>query len=77
VRSDPAKLIKPSSSKTQRRSRRVRGPSHSRPLAALTDKAADHAIMDMNRKDIIGVQAIGHVLKAFDDPPHDWGDRTA
>jgi hypothetical protein len=33
--------------------------------------------MDMNRKDIIGVQAIGHVLKAFDDPPHDWGDRTA
>jgi hypothetical protein len=45
--------------------------------AALTDAAADHAIMDMYRKDIIGVQAIGHVLKAYEEPPHDWGDRTA
>jgi Domain of unknown function (DUF932) len=45
--------------------------------AALTDEAADHAIMDMYRKDIIGVQAIGHVLKAYEEPPHDWGDRTA
>jgi len=44
---------------------------------ALDDAAADHAIMDMYRRDIIGVQAIGHVLKAYDDPPHDWGDRTA
>ena len=24
-----------------------------------------------------GVQGIGHVLKAYDEPPHDWGDRTA
>jgi hypothetical protein len=45
--------------------------------ATLTDQAADHAIMNMYRKDIIGVQAIGHVLKAYDDPPHDRGDRTA
>jgi hypothetical protein len=45
--------------------------------AALSDQHADHAIMDMYRKDIIGVQAIGHVLKAYDEPPHDWGDRTA
>jgi hypothetical protein len=45
--------------------------------AALSDQQADHAIMDMYRKDIIGVQAIGHVLKAYDEPPHDWGDRTA
>lgn len=43
----------------------------------LTDAQADHAILSMYRKDIIGVQAIGHVLKAFDTPPHDWGDRTA
>ena len=25
---------------------------------------------------LIGVQAISHVLKAYDEPPHDWGDRT-
>lgn len=43
----------------------------------LTDQATDHAIMSMYRKDIIGVQAIGHVLKAYDEPPHDWGDKSA
>jgi hypothetical protein len=43
----------------------------------LTDAVADHAIMDMYRQDIIGVQAIGHVLKAYDEPPHDWGSKTA
>lgn len=43
----------------------------------LSDEQADHAILDMYRKDIIGVQAIGHVLKTYDEPPHDWGDRTA
>lgn len=43
----------------------------------LRDEAADHAILTMYRKDIIGVQAIGHVLKAYDEPPHDWGPRTA
>jgi hypothetical protein len=44
---------------------------------ALSDTQADHCIMNMYRKDIIGVQAIGHVLKAYDEPPHDWGDKTA
>lgn len=44
---------------------------------SLTDEATDHAIMSMYRQDIIGVQAIGHVLKAYDEPPHDWGDKTA
>jgi hypothetical protein len=43
----------------------------------LTEEVADHAIMDLYRKEIIGVQAIGHVLKAYDEPPHDWGDKTA
>lgn len=43
----------------------------------LTDELADHAILDMYRKDIIGVQAIGKVLDAYDHPPHDWGNRTA
>jgi hypothetical protein len=43
----------------------------------LTDLWADHAIMQMYRKDIIGVQGIAHVLKAYNEPPHDWGDKTA
>ncbi len=43
----------------------------------LTDAQADHVIMDLYRNDVIGVQAIAHVLKAFDEPPHDWGGRTA
>ena len=43
----------------------------------LTGDAADHAILDLYRKEVIGVQAIAHVLKAFEEPPHDWGDKTA
>jgi hypothetical protein len=43
----------------------------------LTDEVADHAILDLYRQDVIGVQAIGHVLKAWEEPPHDWGDKTA
>jgi hypothetical protein len=43
----------------------------------ISDPLADHAIMQMYRKDIIGVQAIGHVLKAYEEPPHDWGSKTA
>lgn len=43
----------------------------------LSDELADHAIIQMYRKDIIGVQGIGHVLKAYDEPPHDWGSKTA
>jgi hypothetical protein len=42
----------------------------------LTDRDADHAIMAMYRDDIIGVQAIAHVVKAYEEPPHDWGDKT-
>lgn len=43
----------------------------------LTDAAADHAIMTMYREDIIGVQRIADVLKQWDAPEHDWGDKTA
>ncbi len=43
----------------------------------LRDDIVDRAIMSMYRKDIIGVQAIAHVLKAYEEPPHDWGDKTA
>jgi hypothetical protein len=43
----------------------------------LNDMQADHAILDLYRQDVIGVQGIGHVLRAYYEPPHDWGDRTA
>jgi hypothetical protein len=39
--------------------------------------AVDHAVMEMYRQGIIGVQAIGHVMNAYDEPPHNWGPRTA
>jgi hypothetical protein len=42
--------------------------------ASLTDEAADHSVLTMYRKDIIGVQRIADVLKAYEQPPHDWGD---
>ena len=43
----------------------------------LDDAAADHAILNLYRQDVIGVQAVAHVLKAWEEPPHDWGDKTA
>jgi hypothetical protein len=44
---------------------------------ALTPEAADHAVMEMYRQDVIGVQRIADVVDAFERPPHDWGDKTA
>lgn len=43
----------------------------------LTDPAADAAIMRLYRQGVINVTRIANVAKAWDQPPHDWGDRTA
>lgn len=43
----------------------------------LDDEQADHIILDLYRQDVIGVQAIGHVLKAYEEPPQDWGSKSA
>ncbi|WP_197696966.1 DUF932 domain-containing protein [Bradyrhizobium sp. ORS 285] len=43
----------------------------------LADAVVDHAVLDLYRKDVIGIQAVAHVLKAYEEPPHDWGGRTA
>lgn len=43
----------------------------------LSDVLVDQTIMQLYRREVIGVQAIAHVLKAYEEPPHDWGDRTA
>ena len=40
------------------------------------DIAADHAIMEMFRRDVIGVQAIAHVHEQWQRPTHPWGPKT-
>jgi hypothetical protein len=42
----------------------------------LSDERADHAILDMYRKDIIGVKRIGDVVEQWERPAHDWGDKS-
>lgn len=44
---------------------------------ALTDQTADHVIMQMYRKGVINLQRIADVEKQWQEPEHDWGDRTA
>jgi len=38
---------------------------------------ADHAVIEMYRRGVLGITKIDDVLKAYEDPPHDWGDHTA
>lgn len=45
--------------------------------AAIGDYEADAAIMRMFRAGVINVQRIANVANAWDDPPHDWGDKSA
>lgn len=42
----------------------------------LPDDRADQAIMAMYRRGIVNVTRIAEVVNAFDEPPHDWGDKT-
>ena len=42
----------------------------------LPDALADQGIMAMYRRGVINLTRIGDVLKAYEEPPHDWGDRT-
>ncbi len=43
---------------------------------ALTDEVADHAILDMYRKGVYGIQRIADVVEQFERPSHDWGNKT-
>lgn len=43
---------------------------------ALPDALADQAIMAMYRQEVINLTRIADVLAAYEDPPHDWGDKT-
>ena len=42
----------------------------------LHDELADQGIMAMYRRGVINLTRIGDVLKAYEEPPHDWGDKT-
>lgn len=42
-----------------------------------TDVLADHAIMSMYRQGVIGVQRIADIHQQWQEPAHDWGDKTA
>jgi hypothetical protein len=44
---------------------------------AVTDEVADHAILSMYRRDIIGVKRIADVVEQWERPSHDWGEKTA
>lgn len=43
----------------------------------LSEAAADHAIMSMYREGVINVTRIAEVEKQWQEPEHDWGDKTA
>lgn len=43
----------------------------------LDSRQADHAIMQLYRAGIIGVQRIAEILEAYEKPPYDWGGVTA
>lgn len=43
----------------------------------LDQRNADHLVMDMYRKEVINLTRIADVVQAYEEPPHDWGDKTA
>lgn len=43
----------------------------------ISDDLADRIIMAMYRKEIIGVTAIADMVREWETPSHDWGEKTA
>jgi hypothetical protein len=43
----------------------------------LLEHQVDQAIMRLYRQDVINVTRIAEVLKAYEEPPHNWGDPSA
>lgn len=44
---------------------------------ALSDQMFDHAVLELYRAGVITVTRIAAVLDRWQDPPHDWGVKTA
>ncbi len=45
--------------------------------AMLSQDAVDHAVLELYRQDVITVTKIAGVLERWEDPPHDWGPKSA
>ncbi len=45
--------------------------------ALLAPMQADHAIMQLYRDGVLNQQRITEVAATYENPPHDWGDKTA
>lgn len=43
----------------------------------LPDEMADHAILSLYRSGVINIQRVPDVMKQWEAPVHDWGDKTA
>lgn len=43
----------------------------------LSDELADHAVLTLYRSGVLNLQRIPDVLKQWDAPAHDWGEKTA
>lgn len=43
----------------------------------LTDKDADHLVMELYRRGVINVQRIANVAAEWQNPSHDWGSKSA
>lgn len=44
---------------------------------ALSDKLADHLALELYRQDVLNIQRVPEVLSQWQEPSHDWGDKTA
>ncbi len=43
----------------------------------LSDEWADHAILSLYRRGVVNIQRVPVVLEQWEQPAHDWGDKTA
>ena len=43
----------------------------------LSQSAADHILLDLYRAEVLTITRIPAVIERWQDPPHDWGDKTA
>lgn len=45
--------------------------------AMLSQDAVDHTVLELYRAEVITVTRIASVLERWEDPPHDWGPKSA
>jgi hypothetical protein len=68
-----AEVVEPLRSQRLQQAQRIERYRHT----ALTQRDADHLVLEFYRKGVINLQRVDDVLEAYETPPHDWGDETA